>query len=354
VLLGLLLPAVQKVREAASRMKCQNNLKQIGLALHNYHGAKGSFPPAKINSGTSNLGQITPSYYPADARYYAYNHTGFLLLLPYLGLDNLYRQYDFTYPSCNSAGLGYVPPNGVPPLARGGLPAGHANAAVVGTRVPVYECPSDQVPPVLNSPAAGYYGIVNGRRGNYLFSAGGHNGTTSGGSDYMDYSVPWSPSLPNVGAFGNNGAARLTDITDGTSRTIAVGESKQAHADVGAPAPRFGPFWGAGVHTAVHGYTGSASFNVNYPYGPCVEGGPSLCLYAWGFGSWHPGGANFLLCDGSARFISNAVPFGTFQALNTINRGEVVGDTLWSSSSTLTPAGGRRRSRTPPCAGWAG
>jgi prepilin-type N-terminal cleavage/methylation domain-containing protein/prepilin-type processing-associated H-X9-DG protein len=324
ILIGLLLPAVQKVREAANRGRCQNNLKQMGLALHHYHDVHARFPPAKINSGTSNLGTVTPSFYPTDPLYYAYNHTGFLLLLPYLEQENLYRQYDFSYPSCNSAGVGYVPANGLPPLARGGLPADHPNAAVVGTRVRVYECPSDQEPPVVNAPATGYYGIIDGRRSNYLFAAGGHNGTIAGGSNYMDYSVPWSPSLPNVGAFGNNGSAKLADISDGTSTTIAIGEAKQMHTDGNGPAPRFGPFWGAGVHTAAHGYTGSYEFNVNYPYGPCTDGGPHQCQYAWGFGSWHTQGANFLFCDGSVHFLSNGVPFPTFRDLNTINGGEVV------------------------------
>src|ERR1700736_1935972 len=104
VLIALLLPAVQKVREAASRMSCTNNLKQIGLALHNYHDANRGLPPAKINSGSSST-RFTPSYYANrdGGVFKVYNHTGFTLLLPYIEQDNLYRQFDFTKPSCNSS-----------------------------------------------------------------------------------------------------------------------------------------------------------------------------------------------------------------------------------------------------------
>ena len=83
VLIGLLLPAIQKVREAANRTACINNLKQMGLALHNYHSTYQQFPPAKINSGSSNLGTKTTSFYHGQP-YKVYNHTGFVLLLPWM------------------------------------------------------------------------------------------------------------------------------------------------------------------------------------------------------------------------------------------------------------------------------
>jgi prepilin-type processing-associated H-X9-DG protein len=76
----------------------------------------------------------------------------------------------------------------------------------------------------------------------------------------------------------------------------------------------------------VHGYLPNYQFNVNYPYGACAGRPKLMCQYAWGFGSWHPGGANFLFCDGSTRFISDTISFTIFDALNTCNGGEVASE----------------------------
>ncbi|OAI38694.1 hypothetical protein AYO40_01685 [Planctomycetaceae bacterium SCGC AG-212-D15] len=312
ILIALLLPAVQKVREAANRMRCANNLKQMGIALHNYHAVFESFPPAKINSGSAGTYTASNSFYPNQV--FIYNTTGFVLLLPYIEQDALFRQYDVTYPSSNSCW------NTTNTLANGGINAG--NTAVVGERIRIYECPADKEPPVADEPGTGPYARSNARRSNYLFSCGKTN----------DYSPTYSMTYSGSGAFGTNGGAVLTKIGDGTSNTIAIGESKQDHTYSG-----YGPYWGSGTHTAVQGYVGPVwagtlppdGFNVNFPWGRIVDGQTGqagLLQYAWGFGSWHLGGANFVFCDGSVRFIPDSISFPVFQALNTVNGGEVVDD----------------------------
>jgi prepilin-type processing-associated H-X9-DG protein/prepilin-type N-terminal cleavage/methylation domain-containing protein len=335
ILIGLLLPAVQKVREAANRMSCTNNLKQIGLALHNYHDANGRFPPAKINSGSAQ--DPTQNFYNGKTGTLAgrnwtngqpvckvYSHTGFTLLLPYIEQDNLYKQYDFSLPSTHESWDGYnnahIPqdlanyPNGV---------TGTSNQAVVGTYIKVYACPSDENPPPVNdySLSGGYwaYSGPSQRRSNYLFSC--YYAT--------DYNSSYNPSSRYAGAFGTNGAARLADILDGTSNTIAVGEARQQMCST-----YFGPRWGAGVHTAVHGRTSDYRFHINYPAGRNKNDGlcwydgipDSLAIlqYAWGFGSWHSGGANFVFCDGSVHFLPDTMSFPVLQALSSINGSEVV------------------------------
>jgi prepilin-type N-terminal cleavage/methylation domain-containing protein/prepilin-type processing-associated H-X9-DG protein len=331
VLVGLLLPAVQKVREAAARMSCQNNLHQIGLALQNYHDVAGKFPPAKINSGSAQ--DPTQNFYKNDpstltGRKWSnglpvakvYSHTGFTLLLPYIEQDNLYKQYNFALPSTHESWDGYANahiPNDLANFPTGMV--GTSNEQVVGTLVKTYVCPSDEYPPPLDnySLSGGYwaYSGSNQRRSNYLFNC--YYAT--------DYTSSYTPSSRYAGAFGTNGAASLSTIHDGTSNTIAVGESRQQQCS-----SYFGPRWGAGVHTAVHGYAPDYRFAINYPAGSdkslCYTTDPfrQRLQYAWGFGSWHPGGANFVFCDGSVHYLPDAMSFPVFQGLCSINGGEVV------------------------------
>ncbi|MBY0461416.1 MAG: DUF1559 domain-containing protein, partial [Gemmataceae bacterium] len=303
ILIGLLLPAVQKVREAAARMKCSNNLKQIALAAHGYHDALGSLPPAKAQVAMGwNLGtfeNLDPSK--------IYNLNGFLLLLPHLEQDNLYRQYDRSYPSCNAVAFGSAL------LANGGITATHPNAQVVGTKLAVYSCPSDDDPPVDNNPGdfcGAANAKVNARRSNYLFST----------YNLTEWSPPWARAGSPRGAFGTNSACKLTQVTDGTSNTLMVGESKQLHTT--EQGFKLGsPYWGSGTHGSSHGIIDNGPFGywgVNTPHpdfdntnggvaGYCAGKGGNQCQYTWGFGSWHTGGANFALCDGSVRFVPNQI-----------------------------------------------
>jgi prepilin-type N-terminal cleavage/methylation domain-containing protein/prepilin-type processing-associated H-X9-DG protein len=319
ILIGLLLPAVQKVREAAARTSCENNMKQIGLALHQFVNSHGRFPAAKIHSGVATALQanyVGPEVNYAGVPFRVYNHTGWVALLPFIEEESLFRKYDYQAPSSNcsaSAGI-----NG--PQYLGG--SAMTNADVVGTYLRIYTCQSDDNPPqVVNDnghPADPFadppiellvpwhsYSRQNARRSNYLFAS------------YMDTDMtPKYPGQATCGAFGTNGSATLEAITDGTSNTIAVGESKQAHT-----LENYGPYWGSGTFTCCHGIVLDPTWHINYP-----AGGPgNLLQNAYGFGSWHAGGANFLFCDGSVHFFSDRMPFATFQALNSINGGEVVG-----------------------------
>ncbi len=313
ILIGLLLPAVQKVREAAARTQCVNNLKQMGLALHNFEGVNSYMPPALVNSGRWNCSPCptTASYYKTDPQWYVYNHSGFVFLLPNLEQDNLFKLYDQKVPGSLSSPYGIAGP----PTASL-LSATHPNGVVQGTKLKVFSCPSDREPQVIANAmnAADFYQRPNTARSNYLFSAGG----------LTDYNGPNDWGINSLaGAFGHNTKTKISDINDGTSNTIAIGESVQVKDGT---ADAFGPYWGAGTHTATIGYTpaSDARFNINAPFSTtCTPRGPR-CTYAWVFGSYHTGGGNFVMCDGSVRFIRETIDYANFVWLNTRSGGEVL------------------------------
>lgn len=317
-LIGLLLPAVQKVRDASYRASCSNNLKQIGLALHQFHDVKGRLPAAKIHSGTASIAQanyVGPEVSYAGMPFKVYNHTGWTALLPFIEQEALFRQYNYQAASSNSSwSVGLDDGNHFTILAQ-------SNADVVGTYIKVYTCPGDENPPPAiwdNGRPANYtvtppieeipwhhsFSRQNARRSNYLFA-----------SYLATDSTPRYPMGAIYGAFGTNGSASFSMIVDGFSNTIMVGESKQQHTS-----SAMGPYWGSGTHTCCHGIVPDEQWHINYR-----AGGPGNMLQnPWGFGSWHSGGANFLYCDGSVHFLTDNMSFVTFKALNSINGGEVI------------------------------
>jgi prepilin-type N-terminal cleavage/methylation domain-containing protein len=306
ILIALLLPAVQAAREAARRSQCQNNLKQMGIALQNYHDLFRVFPPAKIGSGSATY------MYPAGSggTNVVANTTGFVLLLAQLEQVPLYQLYNFNFPSSTSNWS-----SGGKPLA-GGATNSMMNQPVYSKQLPVFTCPSDVLPAQIalnGANGTSAYELNNAAESNYLFAAG----------QMTDYWAPWGNYAGYIhrGAFGNDGAAKIADIKDGTSNTIAIGESKQG---VSGKTYRFyGPFWGAGAHTCCHGYTpyNDPRFTVNYDW----NGDGTHRQYAWGFGSYHPAGALFMYCDGSTRFISENVDYiNIFQWMNRISDGRTV------------------------------
>jgi prepilin-type N-terminal cleavage/methylation domain-containing protein/prepilin-type processing-associated H-X9-DG protein len=347
VLVALLLPAVQAAREAARRSSCSNNLKQMGLALHNFHDTYGVFPAAMINSGrvtaTTNIWNYKGPEVDLQAiygrggtadpsNYRVMNHTGFVALLPFIEQKPLFDKYTYLNIANGSN------PNGLTP---GPDPTGNPNRIVASTPIKVYTCPSDKTPaPAVTASAAGsfYERLAPGvARGNYLFSTGYY-------TDYdRDYSVTatWAR-----GAFGNNGAAAM-NMRDGTSNTIAIGEATQEWHDAA-----YGPYPLGGVHTSVHGrILHCTQDNADCTNGFVASGGTSLatCInycsinghngrlasgltdyratwqYAWQFGSRHPGGAQFVFCDGSVRLLTNNIDYvRVLMPLSTPEGGEAV------------------------------
>jgi prepilin-type N-terminal cleavage/methylation domain-containing protein/prepilin-type processing-associated H-X9-DG protein len=303
VLIGLLLPAVQKVREAANRMKCQNNLEQIGLACHNYENANGLFPPAYTVIVT----------FPSSTAWGTY-------LLPYLEQDNLYKRYDVNARIDNAQ-----------------------NQAVIVTPLKMFQCPSapqqnrtytdGPVPgsafvptwgsdPISWTAAAGDYTVTTGVREDTLNACF----TPPGGGDRdgtLESQVLSGPGAPP-------GGTRVLAITDGTSNTLLIGElaGRPMTYRAGRQVAAFAPFQGAGWGDALSGenwFIGSLFDGTEPPHGgPCVVN----CTNSRGRGlyAFHSGGANVLLADGSVRSLSSSINQCTFAFLVTKKKGDIVPD----------------------------
>ena len=304
VLIALLLPAVQQAREAARRSQCKNNLKQVGLALHNYHDTVTKFPPAVIGPGGASYAVTV------------LNTTGFVLILPYLDQSPLYNKYNFGSPSTtfDINGAGSIPPG----------TTSDTNMPVISQRLAVYLCPSDpkggaNYTNAVNS--SSYYETNTAARSNYMFNTGA----------YFEAAAVWSNLGSDRGVFGNDGAANMRDITDGSSNTICILETPQEKTSV-----NYGPFWGVGGHTSVQALINSNPWNmINAPghlaypqYGPGQPGYDPAYLkpYAWVAGSLHEGGCHALMCDGAVRFLSENMSFVTYRNLNYIADGNVIGE----------------------------
>ena len=300
ILIGLLLPAVQKVREAAARTQCTNNLKQLGLAVHNFEGTNQFFPPAvNIPLGTS-TGMLFPTNALVTSGKVGQppfpNQFGSWLeyILPYVEQANLQKGIDFTqsqYANCNG------------PTSTG--------AQVVK----IYLCPSDYMPnPVTTYTSSGttYYFGMN----SYL----ANNGT------YSWYVTDSGPAYSVDGVFYINSRVTIGGITDGTSNTFMAGE--RYHQDTAYTSIQTLGGWAWATYTAVEDYTGSTRVALNYNLGASGVTSPSSSQKdqrVSAFGSGHVNGANFVFCDGSVRFLSNgdASSFTNYQALSTRAGNEV-------------------------------
>ena len=321
VLIALLLPAVQAAREAARRAQCVNNLKQIGLGMHNYHSGIGSFPMGSSQGPYDYAGDTTG--FPAWDSWSAH-----ALMLPYLEQGVLYNAANFNFA-----------------VAWGGQPSYAINSTVYGTKVNSFLCPSD-----------GNAGKTN------INSYHGSIGTTT-------YNCCNNPGAVNTtGVFGYTRNSSIADITDGTSNTIAYSEALVGNLNTGplpgnstgnvpsagtanvtnvAAVPNAigllqqdnqtcyaawltngqngrGEHWGTGAM----GYT---LFNTVYPpnmtqWSACRMDCCAQAEHAHyqSANSNHSGGVNVLMSDGSVRFVKSTIAWATWWALGTRNLGEVL------------------------------
>jgi prepilin-type N-terminal cleavage/methylation domain-containing protein/prepilin-type processing-associated H-X9-DG protein len=286
ILMGLILPAVQKVREAAARAQCKNNLKQIGLAFHNYHSAQGCFPPGFTSRAASLDG---PSLGPG----WGWG----TFLLPYLEQDNLYRQIDLTRDIADPV---------------------NAQARVTSLRL--FLCPSDS-PSGLTATVRDGSGnpICDVAFGNYVGVAGVYEV-----SSYPDTSKGWP------GVLLRNSKVRVTDISDGSSNTVFVGERAWTwQGKVRSPMTT----WTGAVTHAVIPQTLNPALGVEAEgvlvltnSGTVAEGRvPNNNLdHVEDPNSNHSQGVNFLLGDGSVRSISNSISPAVWVGLATRCGGEIV------------------------------
>jgi prepilin-type N-terminal cleavage/methylation domain-containing protein len=315
ILVALLLPAVQQAREAARRTQCKNNLKQIALAVHNYHDTANIFPPGYI---------IVP---PADHN----TRSLFTLILPYIEQANLYQSIDPGVPMFNGP-TGYNPTI----LAR--------NVAAAAQVIPGFLCPSSIGPSTDNYmyPAGALIpGVWPATNCTWLGGRTDYGGTTGVRGIFGNLAYNNNQGSDRGGVFRaasiaalGGASSRMRDITDGTSNTLMFGERtggvklwwKNQQANLPAAQLQvLGATNGGGWADALafeHWLQGSL-------YDGSGNGGPcAMCtnIRGNGYHSFHTGGSQFALADGSVRFVSENVSQTTFASLITMGKGEIVGE----------------------------
>jgi prepilin-type N-terminal cleavage/methylation domain-containing protein/prepilin-type processing-associated H-X9-DG protein len=297
VLIGLLLPAVQKVREAAARIKCQNNLKEIGLGIMNYESAMNGLPPSRT-TGTG-----------AGAPYFPYQHSWSAAVLPYIEQTNTFNLYNYKA-NWNAT----------------------VNYPAIRTYMPLFNCPSTPDQPradltIASAPSAGDYHAVNAIKCFVGINCFGYAMPTcrppyTGG-------IADDPRL--VGAMRRDQNTRIAEITDGTSNTILVAEDAGRPAfynslrQIVAPIP--GKEGGWADPNGAFSIDGSNPDGRNDPTGAIVPGPCALnCSNNSEVYSFHTGGANAVFADGSVHFLSYGMDLCVLSALCTRAGGEVTRD----------------------------
>lgn len=298
ILIGLLLPAVQKVREAAARIKCANNLKQIGLAVHNYHDQHGKLPASQYGDYSD--------WTAFGGPYYTSRSWSFLALsLPFLEQDNLHRT------------------GNIPASTLGTSPA-------LSQPVNILLCPSDQMSSLRVFSERSRYSQTN-----FVVGLTSYKGVLGGNWNYGDY-ANGTPPFANAGDgfWGANGLFSLdvwkapiglVAITDGTSNTYMVGEDVFTTEYANGNQPGNGFAWAHSVEaTLTCAIPPNTLRHANgTPINLTSEDQREWGTYH-GFKSRHAGGVQFVLADGSTRFVRDSIPLGTYRAFASYKGGEVI------------------------------
>jgi prepilin-type N-terminal cleavage/methylation domain-containing protein/prepilin-type processing-associated H-X9-DG protein len=349
VLIALLLPAVQSAREAARRIQCTNNIKQLGLALHNYISATGALPPG-IDTTVTYPGSAPP--YDL-AQWTAWSAQA--LLLPYVEQGPLYNAANFSWNCCFASTQGDA-----------------TNSTVYNTRIANFLCPSDglagqqNINSYLGSVGASTVsyptdgnttGVFNVYNSNWLTSSVNLSAITDGTSNTIAFSEALVGDYTKNSSYRGNGMAGATDPTGGIVPATMPGNNAETNPKAVVQALQAcNAFWQGSALATCSGYNACCAVGVKQYGGKTWAQGergitlfntivpPNSQLYPWkscrlgascagcafdgmnfaNVSSFHPGGANFAFADGSVRFIKNSVNMLTYQALGTRNGGEVV------------------------------
>jgi prepilin-type N-terminal cleavage/methylation domain-containing protein/prepilin-type processing-associated H-X9-DG protein len=317
ILIGLLLPAVQKVREAAARMSCSNNLKQLGLAIHAHHDAHGRLPPGGANDQADFGGTGAGSSNVWGSSWLVY-------ILPYIEQQNLYGKWQFSSSS--------------------GAFNSNNNTAATGVVIKTFFCPSSTLPisPPPRQTGSSY--------ASYVGISGAVDGSIPGFTETRINALPCAGIVSGGGVLIPNGKLQLVSITDGTSNTIVASEHGDFLKDtsgakqewrasqvwgwyLGVKSPGVPPNFDNGGGDNREPNLMTIRYQINYtPAGGWTN---NISGVGVGFGgncvganippnSTHTGGANFLFADGAVRFLNNATPLATLAGLATRDDGQVV------------------------------
>lgn len=303
ILVGLLLPAVQAAREAARRMQCSNNLKQIGLALHNYHDTFKSFPSVAIYTGTAPKQSPPLTSNRCNGRDAEWGATWMCLILPFIEQQPAYNQMDF-----------------------GQRARSTVNNAITKEPLDAYLCPS-------------HIGVSTGLTQDYNGFAKG-NYAVNGGTHYtQDMSTFTSSSYKGPFSLPAQYGAKFRDITDGTSQVIAAGDivaSNNSGDDRGAWGWASGVVFGLRAQAFANGvltpndprqtdctaYASNDNSNVNFNQrnNPDCTSTQGMALR-----SYHPGGVQTVFCDGSVTFLTETIDEVIYENLMRIQDGNPIG-----------------------------